>query len=167
MANDDFDEFVRRELPALVAFVRRVADVGVEQAKDAVQDAIIKAFGEWANLTHPRAWIRLVAQRIAVNEAVRSRDGVLRAVSGGHHVEVHHDPDVAVLRSEHEQLLRYLAELPRKQRLVMAWHLDGFTNEEIADQLRISPATVRSNLRHARNALSSRVNPPEQRGDRL
>lgn len=160
MCDEDFDEFFRRELPSLVAFVRRVADVDVEQAKDAVQDALIKAYAEWPEIRHPRAWVRLVAQRAAIREAARTRDAVLRAVSGGHHVEIHRDPDVVVLRSEHEQLLLLLAELPPKQRHVMGWHLDGFSNDEIAERLQMSAGTVRSNLRHARNALSLRVPKP-------
>jgi RNA polymerase sigma-70 factor (ECF subfamily) len=157
MGSEDFDQFVRREAPALVAFVRRVANVCAAQAQDAVQDAIIKAYENWAEIDHPRAWIRQVAQRAARAEAARSQDGMVRAVAGGHLVTVHHDPDIAVLHSEHDQLLRYLTDLPTKQRLVMAWHLDGFDNEEIAEQLSMAPATVRSNLRHARTALSTRL----------
>lgn len=54
---------------------------------------------------------------------------------------------------EHSLLLRLLQQPPRQQRLVMAWHLDGFDASEISDQLNMPPATVRSNLRHARNRL--------------
>jgi RNA polymerase sigma-70 factor (ECF subfamily) len=152
-----FDEFFRQETKALIAFVRRAAGVTQEQAQDAVQDAMIKAYPVWADLTSPRAWIRVAAYRNAVFEAARTQDGVLRAVAGGWTATTHHDPDVVVLNCEHEQLLRYLVDLPRRQRIVMAWHLDDFDNDEIAEQLQMAPATVRSNLRHARKALSSRL----------
>jgi RNA polymerase sigma factor (sigma-70 family) len=151
-----FDEFFRQETKTLIAFVRRAAGVSQEQAQDAVQDAMIKAYPVWADLTSPRAWIRVTAYRNAVLDAVRTHDGVLRAVAGGWTAATHHDPDVVVLSCEHEQLLRYLADLPKRQRIVMAWHLDDFGNDEIAEQLKMAPATVRSNLRHARKALSSR-----------
>jgi RNA polymerase sigma factor (sigma-70 family) len=153
----DFEGFVRSETPALVAFVRRVANVGTEQAKDAVQEAVIKAYLQWSEIENPRAWVRRVAQRAAAHEARRTEVGIRRAVVGGHHVDVHHDPDVANEVVEHEQLLRYLADLPRKQRDVMAWYLDDFSVAEIAGQLDMEPATVRSNLRHARNALRDHI----------
>lgn len=154
MCSEDFGEFFRRELVPLVAFVRR-AGFGREQAKDAAQEAMTKAYQDWSELRQPRAWVRTVAHRIALADAVRSKDGVLRAVAGGWTVSSHHDPDVASLGHEHEQLLQALGTLPSRQRLVMAWHLDGFDNAEIADQLDVSPTTVRSNLRHARNALKT------------
>jgi RNA polymerase sigma-70 factor (ECF subfamily) len=37
----------------------------------------------------------------------------------------------------------------------MAWNIDGFEPQEIARQLGMSPATVRSNLRHARKKLAT------------
>ncbi|MFI9008814.1 RNA polymerase sigma factor [Actinosynnema sp. NPDC053489] len=153
--SEAFDEFFRRELAPLVAFVRR-AGFGWEQAKDAAQEAMIKAYQDWTGIRRPRAWVRSVAHRVAVAEVVRARDGVLRAVSGGWTASTHHDPDVAALGEEHERLLAALRALPGRQRLVMAWHLDGFDHVEIAAQLDVPPTTVRSNLRHARNALKSR-----------
>jgi RNA polymerase sigma factor (sigma-70 family) len=155
VSTTEFNEFVRQEWPTLVAFVRRASDVTLEQAQDAVQDALIKAYPEWSTILHPRAWLRLVAQRIAQREVARSKTGLLRAVVGGYDVTTHHDPDIAVLHSEHDDLLCLLRRLPRRRRLVMAWHLDGFDNEEIAEQLGMVPATVRSNLRHARIALKA------------
>jgi RNA polymerase sigma-70 factor (ECF subfamily) len=41
------------------------------------------------------------------------------------------------------------------QRKVLAWTYDGATPEEIATELQMHPATVRSTLRHARAALRS------------
>ncbi|MFE2751121.1 RNA polymerase sigma factor [Actinosynnema sp. NPDC059335] len=154
VSSEGFDEFFRRELTPLVAFVRR-AGFGLEQAKDAAQEAMTRAYEEWSRLRWPRAWVRTVAYRTAVVEAARTRDGLLRAVSGGWTVSTHDDPDVAALGEEHEWLLRALGSLPERQRLVMAWFLDGFDQAEIADQLDASPTTVRSNLRHARTALKT------------
>ncbi|WP_367133518.1 RNA polymerase sigma factor [Saccharothrix sp. HUAS TT1] len=154
-SSGEFDEFFRRQLAPLVAFVRR-AGFGVEQSKDAAQEAMTRAYQEWSGLRSPRAWVRTVAYRAAIVESARAQEGVLRAVSGGWTVSTHHDPDVVTLGEEHERLLEALASLPDRQRLVLAWHLDGFDYLEIADHLDTSPTTVRSNLRHARNALKAR-----------
>lgn len=51
------------------------------------------------------------------------------------------------------RLTTLLMHLPGKQRLVMVWHLDGFTNTEIAHHLVMAPATVASHLRHAKNRI--------------
>jgi DNA-binding CsgD family transcriptional regulator len=49
--------------------------------------------------------------------------------------------------------VRILAGLPRKQREVLAWTLDGATPLQIARELGLNQQTVRSNLRKARASL--------------
>ncbi|NBH03416.1 sigma-70 region 4 domain-containing protein, partial [Amycolatopsis sp. SID8362] len=70
-----------------------------------------------------------------------------------------------VLVDQHGELIDLLASLPGRQRMVLAWSLDGFTPAQIADALRIAPATVRSTLRHVRERLRRRrtVRPGDQR----
>jgi RNA polymerase sigma-70 factor (ECF subfamily) len=46
-----------------------------------------------------------------------------------------------------------LAALPERQRQVMAWLYDGYSPPEIAEHLGMKPASVRSNIRHARKTL--------------
>jgi DNA-directed RNA polymerase specialized sigma24 family protein len=70
-----------------------------------------------------------------------------------------------------DQAVRAIQQLPRQQRLVMAWHLDGFDTKEISDQLNMPPATVRSHLRHARGRLkvayqTRSAGPPDASGER-
>jgi RNA polymerase sigma factor (sigma-70 family) len=151
---NDFTEFFRREMGPLVAFVRR-AGYTMEHAKDAAQEAMTRAYVEWSSLEQPRAWVRTTAIRYAAADKTRTYDGVLRAVAGGWSVSAHTDPEVALQGYEQEQLLKSLGALPPKQRLVMAWHLDGFSNFEISEQLDMAPNTVRSNFRHAREALKT------------
>lgn len=152
MCSEPFNDFYRRELTPLTAFVCR-AGFGREQATDAAQEAMANAYKVWPSLAEPKAWVRTAAYRIARTEAARLAKGAARAVAGGWAVSVHLDPDLAVSNEEHLQLVRDLAELPPRRRLVFAWHYDGFTTAEIASQLTMSPSTVRSNLRHARRAM--------------
>jgi DNA-directed RNA polymerase specialized sigma24 family protein len=52
-----------------------------------------------------------------------------------------------------------IASLPDRQRRVMAAHIEGRTNQQIADDLGVSNASVRQSLRRARRALSKRLRP--------
>jgi RNA polymerase sigma factor (sigma-70 family) len=51
-----------------------------------------------------------------------------------------------------------IAQLPHRQRLVVVWrYYDGRSFDEIAEQLRVKPATARSLLRHGVNALRKQL----------
>jgi RNA polymerase sigma factor (sigma-70 family) len=63
------------------------------------------------------------------------------------------EADLGIFAEEQRQVLRLLRALPEQQRTVLALYYDGLSYEEIADLLGISPATVRSHLRHARKTL--------------
>jgi RNA polymerase sigma factor (sigma-70 family) len=57
------------------------------------------------------------------------------------------------LHDEARTVLAALADLPPKQRQVMAWSIDGFSPGEIALELDVDPAAVRQNLAKARKNL--------------
>jgi RNA polymerase sigma factor (sigma-70 family) len=148
-----FVEFFHDEFGPLVAFVRKIG-FGREQAEDAASEAMTCAYESWSRIDRsPRGWVRTAAYRIACAQARRARDESLRAIAGGWDISTHDDVDVVEAAEEHDELLRLLQLLPRQQRLVMAWHLDGFDTNEISERLDMSPATVRSTLRHARDRL--------------
>jgi RNA polymerase sigma-70 factor (ECF subfamily) len=149
-----FDEFFRSEYPLLIGFLQKIG-FEREQAKDAAAEAMTGAYESWARIDRPRAWVRKVACRIASEQARRAREGPLKAVAGGWASATHYEVDVVELNEEQDLLLRLLRQLPRQQRLVMAWHLDGFDSNEISELLGRPPATVRSTLRHARDRLKA------------
>jgi RNA polymerase sigma factor (sigma-70 family) len=147
-----FDEFFRQGFVSLVAFLMK-AGVNREEARDAAAEAMTCAFQRWGQIAHPKAWVRAAAWRIAARQVQRQRDGVIRAVAGGWTATAHDDTDKLRALDEHRQVLALLGCLPLQQRLVMAWHLDGFEAPEIAECLGISAASVRSHLRFARQRL--------------
>jgi RNA polymerase sigma factor (sigma-70 family) len=153
--SEHFDEFFEREFAPLVAFVIK-AGFRLQDAEDAAAEAMVCACRRWADLVSPRGWVRKAAYHIATNQAERGRDGVARAVAGGWCERgSHDDADRCAIVEEQHEILRLLARLPKQQRLAMALYLDGFDNAEIAEQLDVSPATVRSTLRHARERLKT------------
>ncbi|MDI5975470.1 RNA polymerase sigma factor [Amycolatopsis magusensis] len=118
-------------------------------AEDPAAEAMLKAHTKWCELHQPRAWVRTTAKRHAQKYVIRDLDGVRRAVRSGWLPPAEgRDPRPQVeAQLVREQLLKVL---PDRQREVMAWTFDGFEPTEIAEAMGLSPDTVRSNLRHAR-----------------
>jgi RNA polymerase sigma factor (sigma-70 family) len=149
----EFSKFYIENVPRLVAFLV-CEGVSVIDAADCVQETLIAALPPvWATLEYPYAWCRRVAHRKACDLGQRRREAPFA------------DPELAGLplvaagigvenfESNHE-FLGWLARLGGgKQREVLAWAYDGATPVEIAAELGMDPATVRSTLRNARAAL--------------
>jgi RNA polymerase sigma factor (sigma-70 family) len=145
-----YESFYRRRFSRTVVLL---VAMGVSQtdAEDAAQEAMISAWNQWDALREPAAWVRTVALR---NYLRTLRGGRTQAVSFDESLP---DPvgndDLSTFEEEQEQVLRLLRALPSGQRAVTALYYDGLNCEEIADVLGKTPATVRSNLRHARHSL--------------
>jgi RNA polymerase sigma-70 factor, ECF subfamily len=148
---DEFSEFFRAEAGPLLAFLRR-AGFGWQQAFDAGKAALAQACLSWPDLPRPRAWVRTAALR-AINT-----EGSQQIVAGGGVVGARVDFAPAGLAHDQEQLLKTLAGLPERQRMVISWSLDGFDDREIAEQLGVPTATVREHRRHARHDWLEQTN---------
>ncbi|MCI4078843.1 sigma-70 family RNA polymerase sigma factor [Streptomyces sp. MMS21 TC-5] len=66
-------------------------------------------------------------------------------------------PTNIALSDQEREVYTALAELPSRQRQVMAWFYDGYTITEIADVLEIAKESVRQNLCRARATLKARL----------
>ncbi len=153
-SREDFDEFFRADLPLLIRYLVH-SGWWWEDARDAAAEAMFSAYQGWAEIEHPRAYVRKVAYRIATQQRRRDRERTLRSIRGGMTTPEQTDP-YSILEDRMDALRRLvelLKKVPDKQRLVLVWHLDGFTNTEIAHHLHMSPATVASHLRHAKNRI--------------
>ena len=143
--HDEFDAFFRAEFPPLVAFLCK-AGFEVETARDVAAEAMLHALEAWPVAGDPRAWIRGVAGRLSDAAGDARADWSLAG-------DPRDDEELAALVEKHAGLIDLLASLPGRQRMVLAWSLDGFTPAQIAEALRITPSTVRSTLRHVRERL--------------
>jgi RNA polymerase sigma factor (sigma-70 family) len=149
----DFSACYARELSSLVWFVMSLG-AEAHRAADVAQSAFAEAFAVWDRIQHPTAWLRRVAGRLYYRhlitqetsvEDVPDRQGPLSAAS------------VVELHDEARRVLAALADLPPKQRQVMAWTIDGFSPAEIARELDVDPATVRQSLAKARKNLKQQL----------
>ncbi len=140
-----------------------------ELARDAVQEALIRAYRSWPRFRPGESagpWLN----RIVVNEARRMlgrsrRQPALLGEVPSLVGPVEDSPEYAALaREEREQLWRAIAGLGELQRTVLVLrYYQQMSEDEMAAVLDVSPGTVKSRLHNARKQLEQRLRgePPE------
>lgn len=159
MADDaevlSFDEYVAARGAVLLRFAYILSGDG-HQGEDLVQEALARAYRRWSrisSLDHPEAYLR----RMIVNDFLSwkrrrpaqvmrfsdAAEGAADEIDGNDHGAKH---------ANREAMRQLLAGLPKQQRTVLVLrYYEDWNDEQIADQLRCSAATVRS---HASKALA-------------
>lgn len=158
-----FDELVRRTLPMLLRYARRmVSDAG--NAEDVVQEALLAA---WKGLprfgfqSSFRTWVFSIAHRKIIDlrrrrSEVAADDEFLTAIPSSSPTPL----DDAMGTSLRDALERELAELPYLSRATW-WlrEMEGLSHPEIARVLDITPNSVRGHLQRTRARLAERMEP--------
>ncbi len=136
-----------------------------EEAEDAVQEAMVKAFHHLPSLRDPAkvgAWLRQIARQEAL--------GRLRKLSRLRHFldRFREEPELRSpaqptptrRRVYHAQLFeRCMTVLPSKARNVVLLHyIEGLSCEEIAERTGTAVGTIKSHLFKARNRMQQRLN---------
>lgn len=142
-----YGRLVESHWAALVRLARSVA--GEAEAEDAVQEALIAAWGKLASLREPArfgAWVR----RLVVHRCLRRtrRRWLLAPLDEAPEPHTAGDPDGEI------DVERTLARLAPRQRAVM--HLtviEGMSDREIGEVMGLAPASVRAHRRRAREKL--------------
>ncbi|GAA3372045.1 hypothetical protein GCM10017744_101940 [Streptomyces antimycoticus] len=149
-----FVSHYEEHMPGLIRHVMRYGATPYEAA-DAAQGAYIEAFRVWHLITCPAAWLRKVAFRQYLRQAPRPQEELTDEVPDR---PAYSCPlEKVVLNEEETRVYEALVRLPMRQRQVIAWHLDGFSTNEIAEALGIRPPAVRQNLARARAQLKERL----------
>jgi RNA polymerase sigma-70 factor (ECF subfamily) len=132
----------------LVRFARSVA--GEADAEDVVQESLVAAWQDLAGLREParvRAWLTSIVFRRALRRLRWWRlrtalDEVRGRVASA-------DPSAAI------DVARLLDRLAPRQRAVLHMTVvEGMTDAEIAETIRMAPATVRAHRRRARERIA-------------
>jgi RNA polymerase sigma-70 factor, ECF subfamily len=146
-----FTVLVRRHGPYLRAFATRLVGSAAD-ADDVVQDALIVAWHQLATLAEPakvRSWLTSIVSRKAT-DLFRARKP--SAELDDERPDDAPDPERrAITSSRLDALGAVLASLPDGQR--ECWvlkEMGGYSYDEIAEQLGITPTTVRGKLARAR-----------------
>lgn len=146
-----FADVYRAEMPLLARFVMKHG-ASPQEAADAAHEAFAQAYEVWDNIRYPSRWLRTVASRVYFRAKLREDlPGELPSSPTEFHL-----PSNIELSDQEREVYGTLAELPPRQRQVMAWYYDWYTVPEIAEVLRITEDAVRQNLCRARAALKAR-----------
>jgi RNA polymerase sigma-70 factor (ECF subfamily) len=148
--SDSFDQLYAREF----AYVwRTVGRLGVPPADiaDAVHDVFVVVYQRWDELDPARParpWLFGIARRVASASRRKQRPGV-DAAEPALDAPPHADRDL---------LWHVLGTLSDERREVLVLHdLEGYTGTEIAALLELSPNTVHSRLRLAREDAAAAI----------
>jgi RNA polymerase sigma-70 factor (ECF subfamily) len=157
-----FDQLVRSHLQRAYAVAYRVMRHR-EDAEDMVQEGFMAALDniDRFELGRPFApWLHRIISNRALS-ARRSRASRLRDTLPEQQVARGASPLTLALRGEvMERFRATLADLPDRQRIVIELHeVDGFSADEIGDQLGITAGTVRWYIHQARRVLRDALAP--------
>ncbi len=140
--------------------LRRVKAVGLLSPHDLVQEAYLKLLALPSPLFHDRDHFLAVATNIMRNLALDfTRASTTEKRGGGvPHLDLEAARWVAIQSPESrfglDAALRDLEKLdPRKRRIVELRFFGGLDNDEMAEELGISPSTVKREWRDARSIL--------------
>ncbi|MDI2126101.1 SigE family RNA polymerase sigma factor [Yinghuangia seranimata] len=158
-AKAEFDAFyaatARRMVAAVYALTGSLSD-----AEDAVQEAYARAWIRWGRVTaggDPAAWVRVVAQRMAVSSWRKARNRLLA------HRRSERSDAVPELGPDHVALVAALQRLPKDQRrTVVLFHVYDLPAETVARELGCSTGAVRTRLHRARQALAELLADPAE-----
>ncbi|MBQ3283355.1 MAG: RNA polymerase sigma factor, partial [Atopobiaceae bacterium] len=159
-----------------IRFMVRDDDV----ALDILQDSYVKAFRSLDTLQDPSrfgAWMRRIVHNRAVDYLRQEKPvslGSLTADESEDEVELVDDrpdslPDVVLDQQETARLLgAILDELPDDQRVcVTMYYYEQLSVREIAQELEMPEATVKSRLMYGRKKIEQQVKALERRGTKL
>lgn len=153
----DFDEFFRATYDLTVRGLE-LDGTRREDAHDASQEAFVRAYARWWRIGHysePAAWVRRVAVN-AVRDQHRQRtvreNALPRLAAEPVTVAAHGDSTTVVGLDEALEVLP-----PQQRRAVDLYYGDGFSTEEGATRMGISPGAFRFHLSRARRSLKPRM----------
>jgi len=150
--DDEFDTFFRKHLVSVVQHLVRLGFTR-ECAEEATESTMVTLYERWDKIDKPLPWVRCTAGWRAFDARQELRNGPVELTEEMGLKLHHHDSDPIERQESAARVQRLLGRLPERQRQVISWWLDGFSDQEIAEALGISEATVRSNRRHGLRKL--------------
>ena len=151
-----YEEYAEIMLGVCFRYARSLAD-----AEDILQEGFVKVFKnlkQFKGTGELGAWIRKIMVNTAINEINRSK---ISWVSQEEDKESHQpiseeNPEIQLTAKEIASTMQLL---PDGYRLVFNLHtIEGYSHNEIADLLKIKPASVRSQYQRARMMLMEQLN---------
>ena len=150
-----FEDFFRREYPAMVALAAAVSR-SPHTAEDLAQEAMLRARRHWDRLSgfdKPGTWVR----RVTINLSLNSRRGVAREARTRLAWWERHEPAEQPQALDPDLLDALHALSPHQRAAVSLHYLEDRSTSEIADLLGCSESTARVHLHRGRQALAQHL----------
>jgi RNA polymerase sigma factor (sigma-70 family) len=149
----EFREFYLENFANFVSFAFLVGNFRTRaEAEDIVQEVLVKVLPHWSSIQEPRGYVLSAIRRAAWASARRSR--MYRAVLSEDIAEMADPSDELALHEAGIWVNEILGTLPPRQREAVALHYQaGLPIAEVSERMEMSPVSVRSTLRHAREKL--------------
>ena len=152
------EELYRRFASAMYGLCLQYAS-NEEDAQDIMQDGFIKVFAKLDQVKTPAAlpgWIRRVMINTAL-EKYRSQV-ILQRVAEVREVQHEESGEDALERITCEELVALIQTLTPRYRMVFnLYAIEGYSHQEISEELGISVGTSKSNLSRARSILQEKI----------
>lgn len=155
LSEREFEDRVATHIVVLTAIASRL--VGANDARDVVQEALLRAWRRWSTFDPNKGTLRAWLAAIVVDRARRHRRDLARSDrSGGLDIS-------GRLATEADAAQRLVIEgavrtLPRRQReVVVLFYLADLSVEQTASALGLRPGTVKAHLAAARARLKSQM----------
>lgn len=128
-----------------------------EVAKDLLQEAFVKAFNRINDLEEPMAfagWLKRIVLNVGL-EYVRKKRIHFEDLENQEDME---SDEIDEAKIDNKTLHHAIKELPEGCRTVLCLHLiEGYKHREIADQLGITESTSKTQFRHAKQLLKTKL----------
>lgn len=148
----EITQFYLESFPRLVALLMWM-NASHSDALDCAHDAIEKAVGRWEVLRNPYPWCRTTMLRIFYKRSDQQRrEPPMDPQDASAVYDRQAEDSLAEIENQHH-MLEATKRLSAQQRVVVALTYDGATSAEIATELGLPPATVRSRLSTARQIM--------------
>lgn len=161
--DDQFAALFEAHFHRLFRYLDRLSD-DPELAADLTQEAFIKLYRRGSPPDAPAAWLISVAMNLFRNErSTRSRRRRLLtpARAEGAHSDPSPSPERTAAASETRARVRWAIDrLPERDSRMLLLRAEGYSYQEIAEALRLNPASVGTLLARARDAFRATYEDP-------
>lgn len=152
LSSASFDDFFRREYPAMVALAAAVSGFP-HTAEDLAQEAMLRARRHWDRIgafDKPGTWVR----RVTINLSLNSRRSIAREAKTRLAWWERREPTEQPQPLDPDLLDALHALSPHQRAAVSLHYLEDRSTPEIANLLGCSESTARAHLHRGRQALA-------------